>query len=229
MREFDALKDYPVTTEIRYVNKNIRTIENRIKASYRDKEFYDGHRNNGYGGLTYDGRWSSVAQLMIKEYNLKDNSSILQIGSDKGFLLHEFKKINKTFDINGIEVSDYAINNSLTSVKDFIFKGAFTKFNLSTSSFDLVIAIGPVYALNLPDAIKCLKEIQRVSKGNSFITLGAYDNENDLRLFKFWTLLGSTILSKSDWIKVLKHSGFEGDYKFNTAKTLNLEEKDEHN
>ena len=225
MREFDALRHYPKTSEIRYVNKNLRTIENRITASYRDKEFYDGHRNNGYGGLNYDGRWSLVARSMVKDYNLNDNSSILQIGSDKGFLIHEFKKINHNIRVCGIEISDYAIKNTLPSVRDFICKGTFTELNFTKSSFDLVIAIGPVYSLNLTDSIKCLKEIQRVSKGNSFITLGAYEDDDDLRLFKYWTLLGTTVLSKSDWVKVLKHSGYEGDYKFNTAKTLNLVEK----
>ena len=41
--------------------------------------------------------------------------------------------------------------------------------------FDLVIAIGPVYTLNLGDGIGLLKEIQRVTKKNSFITLGSYE------------------------------------------------------
>lgn len=38
-------------------------------------------------------------------------------------------------------------------------------------------------------------------------------------------LLGSTILKKNEWVEVLKHSGFTGDYKFNTATSLNLIEK----
>ena len=96
---------------------------------------------------------------------------------------------------------------------------------MSHNFFDFVIAIGAVYSLNLADAIKRLKEIQRVSKGKSFITLGAYETEQDKKLFSYWTLLGSTILRKVEWIEVLKHSGFTGDYKFNTASSLNLIEK----
>jgi hypothetical protein len=45
-------------------------------------------------------------------------------------------------------------------------------------SFDLVLGVSCVYQLNLPDAIKCLKEIQRVGRGKSFITLGAYEDES---------------------------------------------------
>ena len=88
-----------------------------------------------------------------------------------------------------------------------------------------MIAIGPVYSLNLVSAIKCLKEIKRVGKGKSFITLGAYESERDFKLFRYWTLLGSTILKKKEWIEVLKHTKYDGDYKFNTAKSLNLVKK----
>ena len=44
MREFDLLKNYP-SIKYRYISKNTRNIKNRIIASYRDKEFYDGSRN----------------------------------------------------------------------------------------------------------------------------------------------------------------------------------------
>jgi hypothetical protein len=88
-----------------------------------------------------------------------------------------------------------------------------------------VIAIGPVYSLNLANAIRCLKEIKRVGKDKSFITLGSYTNEIDFKLFRYWTLLGATILKKKEWIEVLKHTKYNGDYKFNTAKSLNLVQK----
>ena len=225
MREFDALKGYPEPKEPRLVHPKIRTIHNRIVASYRGKEFYDGDRNNGYGGLRYDGRWTPIAKNMAKEYSLIDRSAILQVGSDKGFLLHEFLQFCPAAKVRGTEISDYAIDNTMSSVKSFVRKAPFTELPFANGEFDLVIAIGPVYYLNLPDAIKCLKEIQRVGKGKSFVTLGAYETEDDLRLFRYWTLLGCTILSKEDWVEVLRHAGYTGDYKFNTARSLNLIEK----
>ena len=224
MREFDLLSNYPVLKK-RYVSKNSRTIKNRIAASYRSKSFYDGKRENGYGGLRYDGRWLSVAKKIFKFYKLKNNSKILQIGCDKGFLLHDIKKLYPKSKVRGIEISDYAIKSSNKSIRKFIKKSIFFELPFKKKEFDFVIAIGPVYSLNLADAIKCLKEIKRVGKGKSFITLGAYENENDYRLFKYWTLLGSTILSKNEWIQVLKHVKYTGDYKFNTASSLNLIEK----
>lgn len=225
MREFDALKGYPGPKEPRLVHPKIRTIQNRIVASYRGKEFYDGDRNNGYGGLRYDGRWMPIAKNMAKEYSLNDQSAILQIGSDKGFLLHEFLQLYPAAKVRGTEISDYAIDSTMLSVKPFVRMAAFTELPFADGEFDFVVAVGPVYSLNLPDAIKCLKEIQRVGKGKSFITLGAYETEEDFRLFRYWTLLGCTILSKQDWIAVLDHVGYTGDYKFNTAQSLNLTEQ----
>ena len=226
MREFDALSGYPEPKEPRHVHPSLRTIHNRIIASYRDREFYDGNRNNGYGGFKNDGRWAPIAQNMLQMYSLNDRSSILQIGCDKGFLLHEFLQICPDINIRGTEISDYAIDFALPSVKPFIHKAPFMELPFANGEFDFIIAIGAVYSLNLPDAIKCLKEIQRVGKGKSFITLGAYDTEKDLRCFRYWTLLGCTVLSKTDWVEVLNHVGYTGDYKFNTAQSLNLIEKD---
>ena len=79
MREFDLLNIYP-NLKIRYVNKNSRTIKNRIVATYKNKEFYDGNRNNGFGGYKYDGRWKLIADRIFNIYKIKKNAKILQIG-----------------------------------------------------------------------------------------------------------------------------------------------------
>ena len=68
------------------------------------------------------------------------------------------------------------------------------KLNYKDNEFDFVMALGVVYTHSLGDAIKCLKEIQRVGKGKSFITLASYEDQNDFWLFKQWSLLGTTIL-----------------------------------
>lgn len=222
MREFNALAGYPEPKEPRYVGPELRTIENRIVASYRGREFYDGGRNNGYGGFRYDGRWVPIAKFMAKEYELNGKSSILQINCEKGFLLHDFQEQFPGIRVRGTEISSYAIETAMDSVKSKILEAPLTDLPFDDNEFDFVIAIGVVYSLNLGDAIKSLKEIQRVSRGKSFITLGSYKTEEDLMLFRYWTLLGCTILSESEWITVLKHVGYTGDYKFVNAESLGL-------
>ena len=59
----------------------------------------------------------------------------------------------------------------------------------------------------------------------SFITLASYENEEDYWLFKRWTILGSTILKKDEWKKVLESEKYNGDYYFTNSQKLNLKEK----
>ncbi len=226
MREFNLLSDYPKSQSKRYVSENLRTIKHRIVASYRDKEFYDGDRNYGYGGFKYDGRWEKIAKKITNEYNLDNKSSFLQLGCEKGFLLHDLKNILPNLKIHGLETSDYAVKNSMEDVKKYIRKTKnYIDLEYEDNKFDFILALGVVYTHNLSDAIQCLKEIQRIGKGKSFITLASCETMKDYWLFRQWTLLGTTILPKNDWIEVLNHANYTGDYYFTNAESLSLKEK----
>jgi len=222
MREFDALKGYPEPKQPRVVGPTIRTIHNRIRATYRDREYYDGDRNNGYGGFKYDGRWVAVAQNMAKEYGLSESSAVLQLGCEKGFLLHDFHQLYPAMKVRGTDISAYALENAMPLIKPFVQQAAFTKLPFADGEFDFVMAMGVVYTLNLADAMQCLREIQRVGKGKSFVTLAAYRTEEEFQLFRWWTVLGTTVLHEDEWVEVLKHVGYTGDYKFQTARSLKL-------
>ena len=123
--------------------------------------------------------------------------------------------------ITGTENSKYAREHAFHTFNGKIQNVEPTKLPYVAKQFHLVIALGVVYTLNLADAIKCLKEIKRVSV-RSFITLGAYETEEDLKLFKAWSLLGTTILRKDEWLEVLESVNYNGDYHFVTAESLNL-------
>ena len=61
----------------------------KIAKKY-SKDYWDGNRRYGYGGYKYiKGRWKSVAQKLIKNYNLKSGSKILDVGCGKGYLIKE--------------------------------------------------------------------------------------------------------------------------------------------
>jgi len=226
MREFNLLGEYPRPEKPRYVGSDLRTINHRIVATYRDKDFFDGNRNYGYGGFKYDGRWKSVAEKICNEYKLNNSLSFLQIGCEKGFLLKDLKDKYKKMRIDGIETSNYAITNSIPDAKENIkYCNNYTDLEYGDSEFDFIFALGVVYTHNLTNAIKCLKEIQRVGKGKSFITLASYENRDDYWLFKQWSLLGTTILRKDEWRKVLSHVNYSGDYSFTNAELLGLRAK----
>ena len=211
LREIDILKSYPQPEE-RIVGT--RTIGHRIMASYRGYDFFDGERDYGYGGMKYDGRWAPVAEDFCREYSLDKNSSVLQINCEKGYLLKELLSLYPMKAV-GVDPSSYARRHATQPV--------LSSMVFDKEQFDLCIALGVVYTLSLGDAMRCLREIDRISF-RSFITLAAYETEEDLRLFKSWSLLGTTILKKEEWVEVLKHAGYSSDYSFVSAKTLRLRE-----
>lgn len=217
MPEYDAFAGYP--EQQRIVGPRDRTILNRIAASYRDAEFYDGDRKNGYGGMKDDGRWAPIAQRIVDKY-CGFGPSVLQVAAHKGFLLHELYKLGMR--VTGCETSHYAAGQSF--IRQDVIE-SFTKLPYEDKSFDVVVAASAVYMQNLSGAIRVLKEIQRVSRRHAWVTLAAYEDEDDvegLMLLRYWFLLGTTILTKADWLEVMAHAGYEGDYRFDTAKSLNL-------
>ena len=216
MSERDPLRGYPESPKTLK-----RTIHNRIAASYREYEFFDGQRENGYGGLHYDGRWKPIAQNFIADYQLSSRSSVLQLGCEKGFLRHELLSLEPLMRVRGQETSLYARNHAVKDIRLGIRLNPFTTIPFENKEFDLVIALGVVYTLNLAEAMKLLRELERVGK-HSFVTLATYETDGDWRLFLDWTLLGTTILKKEEWIEVMKHCGYSGDYKFTSAKSLNI-------
>mgnify|MGYP003686005715 FL=1 len=150
MKEYNLLSDYSKTKVKRFVGRGIRTINHRIIASEREKLFFDGNRNYGYGGLKYDGRWHNVAKKIIKKFNLKDKSKILQVASEKGFLIHEIKKLNSKINVLGVETSKYAINKTIKPVRKFTKKiKTFSDLSSINTKFDCIIALGAVYILSL--------------------------------------------------------------------------------
>lgn len=215
MKEFDAFAGYPEPKEPRIVGPHLRTIHNRLAACDRGREFYDGDRSNGYGGMRDDGRWKPIAAHIRDAYNL-NTSKVLQVNAHKGFLLRELFNIGMR--VYGTETSYYAIDNAVVRLT----KASPTRLPYGSGEMDFCIGASCVYALNLPDAVQCLREIQRVSNGRAWITLAAAETPEELMMLRYWMLLGTTILTKADWIEVMQYAGYEGDYRFDTAQSMNL-------
>ena len=89
---------------IRTKNKEI----NRLKALKFDFDYFDGSRESGYGGYTYDGRWVAVAEKLIDRYQLTGASKFLDVGCAKGFLLHDLYIGCTGIELAGVDVSEYA-------------------------------------------------------------------------------------------------------------------------
>jgi SAM-dependent methyltransferase len=220
MREFDI--DYPHSKSKRVIKENSRSIKNKIIAWSLGEEYYDGQRENGYGGFYYDGRWATIMPRIIKEYKLNHNSTVLDFGCKKGFFLHDLKQALPGIRVNGIENHPYPIEKAMESVKKDLILCPYEKLPFEDNSFDFVIAFASIYMLNFSGVLSALREIQRVCKESSYVTLGAYKTKEEKELFLEWTLLGTTILHEDEWLEVFQEIGYTGDYFFTSAKSLHL-------
>ncbi len=204
------------------VNRVVRRrLKNKFIAWKLDKDYYDGDRNNGYGGFSYDGRWLGLLPRIIKRYKLSNNSKILDLGCKKGFIMKDLKKLLPKAKIFGVEDHIYPIKNSEKEIKKNIIYSKYYKIPFNDKYFDLVIGFSSIYKYNFIDVVKTIKEINRVSQ-KSFFTVASYTNEKEKKLFDRWTLLGTTILHKKEWLELFKILKYKGDYYFTTAKSLNL-------
>lgn len=220
MGEYDI--GYPHSKAKRVLKEGVRTIKNRMTAFRMDKEYYDGARENGYGGFSYDGRWSKIMPGIIKRYSLSSNSAVLDVGCKKGFFLHDLKAALPGIRIQGIENHIYPIENAMDSVKPYIKFAEYEKLPFKDGEFDFVMAFASIYMLNLRGVMDALREIQRVGKSKSYITVGAYRDKEERNLFLDWTLIGTTVLHVDEWLEVFKETGYTGDYYFTTASSLGL-------
>lgn len=190
-----------------------KTEEDRRIAREFGKEFFDGDRRHGMGGYHYHPRfWRDVVKDFVAHYNLSSTSKILDVGAAKGFLLYDFLKLVPGISVRGLDISSYAIENALPEVKPFLDLGNATCLPYKDKSFDLVISLSTLHNLEGND-LKCgLLEIERVSKGPSFVFLDGYKNDEEKERLHRWNLTARSILHVDEWIALFKKIGFSGDY-----------------
>lgn len=212
-KEINLLKNYPKAK--RDIDKRLEQKTEQIKNIAREfgRDFFDGDRQYGYGGFNYNPKyWSEVVKDFVNHYKLSDYSKILDVGCAKGFMLYDFQKLNKNFDLYGIDISEYAIENSIQSIKNKLKVNDAKALPYEDNFFDLVISINTIHNLEAKECGMSLKEISRVSKGNAFITVDAFNNDYEKEKMYAWNLTAKTIMSVDEWKKFFKKVNYNGDY-----------------
>ncbi len=185
------------------------------KARKYDFNFWDGNRKYGYGGYKYiTGYHRETAKSIIKRYKLKNDSSLLDLGCGKGFLLYEIKQILPGIKILGLDVSRYAVKNAKKECKKFIkFFDLNKPLKFKENEFDLVISINTLHNLNLDRISSVLRHMSIIAK-KQYLCVESYRNEEEQFNVQAWALTADTIISLNSWKWIFKNSRYSGDYEF---------------
>jgi len=147
-QEIDLLENYPKAKrnlEERLASKN--EVDRAIARKF-GRDFFDGDRNHGYGGFDYMPRfWQPVMPTFKDYWNLTEDSSLLDVGCAKGFMLHDLTALIPGISLKGVDISEYAIENSIDDMKPHLSVANATKLPFSDNEFDAVISINTIHNL----------------------------------------------------------------------------------
>lgn len=212
-REIDLLVNYPKTKRNVKERGASKTEEDRAVARRFGKDFFDGDRKHGYGGFSYNPRfWQPVIPTFREHFGLTAKSSVLDVGCGKGFMLHDLAQAIPGITVKGIDISTYAIENAIEDMKPHVRAADARKLPFLDKSFDVVIAINTIHNLERSECAQALREIERVGRGKSFVTVDAYRNDEEKELMYAWNLTARTIMSVDEWKLFFSEAGYTGDY-----------------
>ena len=212
-KEIDLLVNYPKTKRNLDERVASKTEADRAIARQFGQDFFDGDRKHGYGGFNYFSRfWQPVIPTFQEYWQLNSKSSLLDVGCGKGFMLHDLAELIPGITVRGIDVSKYAIANTIEDMKPYVQTANAVHLPFDDDSFDVVISINTIHNLERKECGRALQEIERVSRGQSFITVDAYRNDDEKERMYAWNLTAKTIMSVNEWIKFFEEVGYTGDY-----------------
>ena len=212
-QEIDLMANYPRSKRNVDARGQEKTEADRAIARQFGEAFFDGERSTGYGGFHYNERfWTPVIPTFQEHFGLDSNSSVLDVGCAKGFMLYDMQRLIPGIQLAGVDVSEYAIQHAKEEVKDLVAVGDARKLPYEDNSFDVVISITTLHNLEVDELAVALQEVERVARKGSFITLDAYRNDEEKARMEAWNLTAKTMMHVDEWKAFFKKVGYTGDY-----------------
>lgn len=216
MKHVDFMQEFHIYTSRDYLARvnGADKSECAIKAKEFGYDYWDGERKYGYGGYAYDGRWRPIAEKLARYYGFKAGDKVLDIGCGKAHLLYELTQVVPDLYVQGVDISDYALENAKEEVKPYLQKASAVNLPFEDASFDFIVSLSTLHNLYIYDLQKALQEINRVGKKNSYIMVEAYRNEREKMNLLYWQLTCECFFSKEEWEWLYKTWNYQGDYSF---------------
>ena len=126
--------------------------------------------------------------------------------------MHDFAELIPGITVKGIDVSEYAVKNSIEDMRPHVEVADAKSLPYEDKSFDYVISVTTIHNLERAELVQSLREIERVARLGSFITVDAYRNDEEKERMLAWNLTAKTVLHVDEWKELFKEAGYSGDY-----------------
>ena len=211
MGELNLLDHYPKARRDIARRKQGQAANREIAKQY-GREYFDGTREQGYGGYRYDGRWQPIAHRIIEHYGLKRGNRVLDIGCAKGYLVKDLADACPGLEAYGLDISQYALEHAHADVGARLLRGTADALPFPDRSFDAVVCINVIHNLDRKHCRAAIAEIERLAPGKSYIQVDAYRDETERDLFLDWVLTAVTYGTLDFWRELFVQAKYSGDY-----------------
>jgi SAM-dependent methyltransferase len=211
MAELNLLSNYPKAKRNITHRRQVQE-ENRAIAKQFGEAFFDGERDQGYGGYRYDGRWVPIARGFVDHWNLKPGHRVLDIGCAKGFLVKDLMGACSGLEAFGLDISDYAVTHCEAEVVGRLHVGFCDRLPFPDNSFDAAISINTIHNLDHEGCVRALREMQRVSPRNNYVQIDSYRTPQEKQNMEDWVLTAITTHDPVGWRALFAEAGYDGDY-----------------
>ena len=212
MAEVNLLARLPQTNRNLQKRAAAQTPENIAIARRYGEAYFDGPREVGYGGYRYDGRWMPIAEDMIRHFQLKPGDRVLDVGCAKGFLVKDLMAVCPGLQAFGLDVSEYALRRGPPEVAGRLVLGSADALPFPGKSFSAVVSLNTIHNFERADAVRAVREVERLAPGRGFIQVDSYRTHEQRELFLSWVLTAKFHDHPAGWIEVFREAGYTGDW-----------------
>jgi len=211
MAEVNLLRRYP-RAERKLARPRSLDPANREAALRFGAEYFDGSREQGYGGYRYDGRWMPIARDIVAHFGLRPGDRVLDVGCAKGFLVTDLMSVCPGLEVIGLDISDYALRHAEPAARGRLVLGTGDRLPFRDGTFAAVLCINVIHNFDRERCLTALREIERLAPGRGYVQVDTYRSEAEREIFLGWVLTAITFLRPEEWRALFAEAGYTGDY-----------------